>query len=417
MTHRFSTRGKMAVSAAVIMAVVITGCSKEASFTADDIPTDYRFAADTLKATDSGWANSDSSAGGSYLSKRLVVGTSPGPITGSYYTARTFLWFLSLPDSTVDVTSAELYLYATAVNGSYGCGTFDIHTLADTLYQTILYWGNMPGPDLEPVAGFSAPGQDGDSIFVDVTDVVTSWIKNESENLGFAIKGSEIANDFCLVEFASREVTRTTDISGVDTTVFEFRPALRIAYTDTAGEAQFYESIASADAFADTLIALGEPPEELQSLVCGNGFPSRAFIKFNVLALPIEATVTKAVLRLTPDLEGSVFDSIGVTCHAVLDTAWSGLNTRIGASGAGLRVLRRRDPDPGQTVGLDITGLVHPLVARKVSSYGFVIKSAGETSDLDFVSFFGSESADRSRHPRLEIDYLMPPDPPYSEEQ
>jgi hypothetical protein len=416
MMHRVSTRGKVAVSAAIIMAVVIAGCSKEASFTTDDIPTDYRFSADTLRGANSGWANSDSNAGGSYLSRRLVAGTSPGPITGSYYTSRAFLWFLSLPDSTVDVTSAELYLYATAVNGSYGCGTFDIHTLADTLYQTILYWGNMPEPELEPVASFAAPGQDGDSLFVDVTDVVTSWIKNDSENLGFAIKGSEIANDFCLVEFASREVTRTTDISDGDTTVYEFRPALRIAYTDTAGEAQFYESIASADAFADTLIAFGEPPEEPQSLVCGNGFPSRAFIKFNILTLPIEATVTKAVLRLTPDLEGSVFDSIGVVCHAVLDTVWSGFHTKIGASGAGLQVLRRRDSDLGLPVGLDITGLVHPLVARKVSNYGFVIKSTGETSDLDFVSFFGSASADSSRHPRLEIDYLMPPDPPYSEE-
>jgi hypothetical protein len=226
-----------------------------------------------------------------------------------------------------------------------------------------------------------------------------------------------MTDDFCLIEFASREVPRTEDISDGDTTTYEFRPALRIAYIDTAGEAQFSESIASADAFADTLVLSGTPEGMGSSLVCGNGFPSRAFVKFDVLKVPIEASVTKAILSLSLDPEGSAFDSIGVICHAVLDPEWTGFDTQIGASGAGSKVLKLDDPGFEQTVTMDISGLIHPLIARKVSNYGLVIKSMGETSDLDFVRFFDGSSPDSSLHPTLRIDYLMPPRPPYSEEQ
>jgi hypothetical protein len=414
--HRVSTRDNKALAAVVIILAVLAGCSKEASFTVDDIPTGYRFKVDTLLAVDSDWANRGSSAGSSYLSKRLLAGSGEGPLSESFYLSRTFLWFLSLPDSTVDVTSAQIFLYATSVRGG-ACGSFDIHTLADTLYQTTMYWGNMPEPDPEPVASFSAPNQNGDSILIDVTDAVTSWVKNESDNLGFVITGDEMADDFCLVEFASREVPRTESVSDGDTTTYEFRPALRIAYVDTAGEAQFVESVASADAFADTLVLSGAPEGTDSSLVCGNGFPSRAFVKFDVLKVPIEATVTKAVLSLSLDLEGSAFDSIGVICHAVLDPEWTGFDTKIGASGAGTKVLKLDDPDFERTVRMDISGLIHPLVARKVSNYGLVIKSMGETSDLDFVRFFDGTSPDSSLHPNLRIDYLIPPIPPYPEEQ
>jgi hypothetical protein len=66
---------------------------------------------------------------------------------------------------------------------------------------------------------------------------------------------------------------------------------------------------------------------------------------------------------------------------------------------------------------MDITPLIQPLVARKESSYGLVIKSVDETADIDFVRFFSSMAADTLVRPRLEIEYVLPPDPSYLEEQ
>ena len=392
----------------IIILVCYAGCSQEASFTPpEDLKVGERFRDTVLVAEQSDWSNSGQSAGPGWNSQRFVVGNWEG------YLSRGFVRFPALPDSGVTVDSAMLYIYVTRVDGDAGGTTFDIHSLTDTLDQMNIYWGNMPTISDEPITSFALPLESGDSLTVDVTEIVTSWINHEIPNLGLAIKTDEnMGAPQVIAEFATRQVP-PKEIT--DTTMIDFRPALRIAYVDTAGEDQRAVSIASEDVFADTLLT--PFPADTQSLLCGNGFPSRAFVRFDLSRIPVGSSVTRSVLVLSPNLEESSFDSMGVICHAVLDATWSGFDTRIGASGTGLTTLKPDELSDGEKVELTVTALVQPVVGGAQPNYGLAIKSPDERFDLDFVRFFSHSYPDADLLPKLEVDYVLPPAPPFPEDQ
>jgi len=384
-------------------------CSKEASFEPlFDIDQEGRFESVTLVAETSAWFNKGESAGPSYRSTRMVVCNWKG------YDSRGFLRFTSFPDTdaVAAITSAELYLYATRVEG--GGAFMDIHTLSDTLIQAEIYWGEMPGITPEPVAGFAIPAESGDSVFVDVTETVASWVNRDSSNFGFAIKPREEEGQEFLVEFATREVPAKTTISEEDTTILDLRPALRIAYVDTAGEDQTVISVATVDTFADTLLT--PFPEDDSRLLCGSGFPSRSFIHFQMGRIPKGATVTRSIMNLVIDAAASSFDSMGVRCYAVVDTMpWSGFDTTIGATGTETVTILAENMGADRTLKMDITGLVQPLVARQETNSGFAIRASNETFDLDFVRFWSHTQPDTALRPSLTVDYVVAPGLPFSE--
>jgi hypothetical protein len=408
--HRWGTYGIITLLSLAALLGYIVGCSKEAAFLADDLGTGERLRSDTLAATASDWDNLGHTKGSPWNSKRVVLGAWKG------YLARGFMRFSSLPDSTADITSASLFLYAARVEGDVLGNSFAIHALTDTLDQTDIFWDNMPGFSEDLLVGFDPPIESRDSVAVDVTDIVSSWVSKETDNLGMVIRLDEdLSGSDVIIELASREVPTKEEVSEEDTTIIDLRPTLRIAYLDTAEEQRFLEAVASVDVFADTLLVPFAP--DPLSILVGNGSPTRGFVKFNVAAIPKEATVTKAVLRLTPNLEASSFDSIEVLCHALPDSAWYGFDTPIGISGTGLRTLVRRRLSAGEEVNLVITPLIQPLVSRQEQDRGFVIKSVSETSDLDFIKFFSHRADDGEGRPSLVVDYLVPPLPPYTEEQ
>jgi hypothetical protein len=400
-------RWSMTGVAVLSMLLLCQSCSKEASFRPlFEIDPSERFASDTLVAQTSAWFNKGMSAGPTYTSTRMVVCDWEG------YDARAFLRFTAFPDTDAVVTSARLYLYATRVEGG---GTFlNVHTLSDTLIQSELYWGEMPGISQEPVAEFALPAESGDSVFVDVTETVASWVKGDGSNYGFAIKARDDEGPEFLVEFATREAPTKTTIGDEDTTVLDLRPALRIAYVDTAGEDQTSVSIAAVDAFADTLVT--PFPDDDLHLLCGSGFPSRAFVLFDVRRIPRGATVTQSILSLVIDASTSSFDSMGVRCHAVVDTLpWSGFDVSIGATGTETVTILAERMEADSTLKMDITALVQPLVARQETNSGFTVKASNETFDLDFVRFWSHTQPDGMLRPTLVVDYILPPGLPYEE--
>jgi hypothetical protein len=381
-----------------------SGCSKEASFEPlFDINPGERFKSDTLTAVESAWFNKGSSGGPGLSSRRMVVCNWKG------YDSRGFLRFTAFPDTAVTVDSAQLYLWANRLDGDLAGAIIDIHTLVDTLEQNDLYWEDMPGLSAEPIADFKLPSEPG-SLFVDITETVTSWVKREGTNYGIALKARDETGPEFLVEFATREVAvKTID----DSTFLDLRPALRIAYVDTAGEDQQALSVATEDTFADTLAS--PLPEDELHLTCGSGFPSRSFVRFNIDTIPEGSTVSRSVMLLAVDSPASSFDSIGITCHAVLAYPWEDYDTRIGVSGTGTITIETDDLGADGTVDLDITGLVQPLVARDEINRGFAVKASNEAFDLDFVTFWSHLQPDRDLRPRLVVEYVLPPTPPYPE--
>jgi hypothetical protein len=380
------------------------GCSKEASFEPlFELDPGGRLRSDTLVATESEWFNKGSSAGPSWSSTRMVV------CNWSGYDSRGFLRFTAFPDTSVTIDSVLLYLWATRIDGDLGGAILDVHTLVDTLEQTELYWGEMPGISEEPVAHLQLPSAPG-SIFVDVTDAVVSWIRQEGTNYGLALKAHDETGPEFLVEFATREIS-VKEID--DSTSLDLRPALRIAYLDTAGEDQRAISIAAEDAFADTLVS--PFAEDDVHLVCGSGFPSRSLLKFDIDRIPEGSTVTRSVMSLTLDSQASSFDSTGITCHAVLESPWDGFETQIGVSGIATVTLEADEIAADETVDLDVTVLVQPLVARSENNRGFAVKTSNEIFDLDFLRFWSHRTPDGDLRPKLVVDYMLPPAPPYSE--
>ena len=400
--------GRWAITAAALLSALLMcgSCSREASFEPlFELNPGERFRSDTLTATESEWFNRGSSAGPGWSSTRVVVCNWNG------YASRSFIRFTAFPDTSATVDSVSLYLWAARVDGDSEAAVVDIHTLTDTLEQYDLYWGEMPGISEDPVASFEVKSIAG-SVFVDVTEAVTPWIKQEASNYGIALKARDETGPAFLVEFATREVpVKTID----DSTSLDLRPALRIAYTDTAGEDQLAISVAAEDVFADSLIT--PFPEDPARLLCGSGFPSRAFVRFDVGKIPDGSTVTRSIMSLNIDSETSSFDSMGVTCHAILDYPWEDFDTGIGATGISTITLQAGEAGTDTIVDMDITGLVQPLVARQEANLGFAVKASNELFDLDFMRFWSHTQPDSNLRPRLVIDYVLPPGIPYYEEE
>jgi len=135
-----------------------------------------------------------------------------------------------------------------------------------------------------------------------------------------------------------------------------------------------------------------------------------------VLQIPEGCTVTRSIMSLAIDTLTSSFDSMGVTCHAVLEEPWEGFDTALGATGIETITIKAEDVG-ADTVNMDITALVQPLVARREANSGFAIKASNEVFDLDFMRFWSHAQPDSGLRPRLVVDYIVPPAPPYSEVQ
>ena len=389
----------------------LSGCSKEAAFYSDELPGNERFVDTTLVAVSSDWASADHSTGSRSWSKQLVVGAWKG------YKARAFIGFSSLPDSGDEITSATLHLHAARAEGNVAGTAFSISALTDTLDQSYIFWDDMPARSTEDSVIHIPPAESLHSWVVPVTSIVSSWVSNEQPNLGLVIKlvDEEAPGGELIVEFASRETPPEESTVNDVTTTMDHRPMLKIAYieaeVDTVDTLELYPA---GDVFVDTLMT--PFPADTLGLLCSNGVRSRCFVKFDVGCVPVEATVAKATLRLTPNLEESSFDSMTVRCHAVLDPGWQGDSTVIGMTGVGSHLLKIDDLVPGDVVDMVVTALIQPLVSGEQTGYGLVVRSSDEAADLDFVRFFSSAVEDSILRPRLLINYLLPPNPGYREE-
>jgi hypothetical protein len=385
---------------AMMLLPILTGCSEKPLFQVSNLVPDSLLVTDTLDVAETAWGTKARAASGMWQSERMVTCDWRG------YLARSFIG-LSRPDTELVLQSADLYLYATRIEGNAAGAAFEVYTLQDSLMAGDIYWSEMPAVD-ELVATFTlpdpGPGEIGeDSVFVDLTGLVSQWIGGENDKYGLMLKlqqegmGAETIAEFGTAQARNRPV----ETAEGDTVLVNPKPSLRIAYRDTANASDttlWY--LPANDTFSDTLLT----PFDGTMLVVGNGFPSRSMVKFDLDVLPEGCTVTRAVLELTVAADASSFDEITIICHGALEP-WEGYSTLIGTSGTGTTTLKREDYKFDQDIQMEITPLVEPQVAGKVANYGYVIKSTKEASDLDFVRFYAN--------PRLRVYYALPPDPWY----
>ncbi len=377
--------------------VLLAGCSERAVFEVTDLVPDSLLVTDTLDVSLVDWANKGAAAEGLWKSERMVVCNWHG------HMARCFMGF-PRPDTTLELTSAALYLYAARIEGDLAGSGFEVFTLADSLTAGDIHWNDMPAVD-RLVATFTLPdpgaGRLGeDSVFVDLTEVVAEWISGASDKYGLMVKlDAEGSGTEAIAEFGTWQARkRPVETEGGDTVLVDVRPSMRIAYRDTADDRDttlWY--LPANDTFSDTLVT----PLEGTMPVVGNGSPSRTFVKFDLDVIPEGSTLTRAVLDLTVSAESSSFDEIGLTCHAALEE-WKGFATGIGANGAGTATLSRADFETDGPIHMDISPLVIPQVGGVAGNHGYVIKSTNEAFDVDYVRLYSDL--------RLRVYYVLPPD-------
>ena len=405
---RMTLKFTLAVASLAMLLGLAAGCSQKESFTPDFIGglgTDTLLATGTLVSTFESSASLGKSADSTWASTRLVVSNWRG------YLSRALLQFSSLPDSTVEITKATLFLYATRIESPNSSSIFGVYAVPDSVSLKNLAWVDLQ--DLGDEAGvFSLGSPDPDTIatdsaLVDVTTLVTSWVKNQTPNWGLAVKLQDEAASDVIAEFAARDDLSTRKTAGGDTT-FAVHPVLRIAYVESDSDSVYVELSPDQDCFVDTLTV----PRPDTLLTCANGAPARTFIKFDVSTLPREATVISAKLKLTADMDLSSFDEMTLVCHALLDTV-SGFHTKYGSQGAGTKKLIRSNLTNDPSFTMTVTALIQPVVSGLVTSYGFVIKSPNEKFDLDYAVLVSTGDGHPNLAPRLEIEYIMPPLPWY----
>lgn len=397
----------------------LSGCSEKESFTPytyGGLGTDSLFRSDTsslVLETSASLGTTETIVRGS---RRLVVCNWRGRL------ARCHLWFSELPDSPATVIRADLFLYATRIQSNSSVDEYEVYALADTLDYDSLSWAAFDTSlqSSTKVTSFSLAGDPSgliasDSIVIDLTELVSSWVEKETDNCGIAIKLADETVFESIAEFASREdpTTRTT----ANDTSFYVRPALRISYVaPTSGVARqapvadtsYAIALSTQDMFLASLLM----PLDDSLLACSNGFPSRTYLKFDIPKVP-GATVIKSTLTLVPDLAASSFDVMTVACHALVDTFAGFDSTEFGIKGTGAMTLTYDSLEVAAPITMDVTALVRVLVPSLVENNGFLVKSTDETTDLDFVIFASSRDGDPGLSPRLEICYKLPSSPRY----
>jgi hypothetical protein len=326
-----------------------------------------------------------------------------------------FLRFTALPESTVEITRASLFLYATRVESEGGAREFGIYTLASALNETTLTW--VARPDLASrVAVFSLGSSDpdtmlADSVIVDLTSLVSGWVSAQDSNFGLAITLEDGGGPEVIAEFATAQDPTTRErATDSDTTNFQVWPHLKIDYI-VDSDTSYIEALATQDVFAASL----EAPLPGNMLACGNGFPTRAFVAFDLADVPREASVARAEIKLNVDLASSSFNEITVACYGLVSPI-GGFKTAHGSTYIDSEVMADSSVKSDPAFSFDVTVPVQALVSKQVENYGFVFESLGEDADLDFVVFQSAMGGRPDLAPRLEVYYTLPPAPRYEKD-
>ncbi len=170
-------------------------------------------------------------------------------------------------------------------------------------------------------------------------------------------------------------------------------------------------AFAQAPPAADTFSFSAQPSKNFGSqplLAVQKGATS--YLRFNLGALPANASVNKAVLRLYVDAvtQNGSFDAYEI------DTAWSegGLTANnappLGSSATGGKPVTVAASSNGRFILLDITGLVHKWVSGGTANNGLALALTGGSGSFSFDS---KESQLTSHEPELLIALNGPQGP------
>jgi hypothetical protein len=342
----------------------------------------------TSRETDFQSEEAEGTSGGS---PRLIVADTLG------MGARILLHFQTPPLDTVMFRSAAFMLTLRDVDSTFVPPRILAYELVQPFSEGITGSSMFPAYDPVPIAEavfepaigdtaaryrFEGPGVD---------SVYKEWITGRHINAGImlALESGESAR----VLFYSRDA-----VVGA----IESRPITHVLFRP--------ESATAADSL-DTLRALPTGDvfvaERLSGSLAGvpgrltvaNGVPAATLLEFD-LTTPEPRIIHRALLRLSIDTSASLSDSMLLLAEAIVDSAWSGEDTRTTSTGSALGVLTMESGVP--TVTFVITPFAREWSLGPDRNHGVKVRAADEFGDLSWIRFYDSSAPDSLR-PRLDM--------------
>lgn len=259
------------------------------------------------------------------------------------------------------------------INDDWSSLTFNSDSLAFLSYDNI---------DLS-----SSPEVNDDSIYSFHLDntLVGQWLKNNVDTLLAPNNGilvSPKSNTQKVLGFTAYNINAIND------------PRLKVIIQKPG----VYEDTLTGYISSDLSVVIGDKPlVGSEDIAVQSSLASEAIVSFDLSSIPIDATINSATLTFTVDslqtkTGSSFYNALGVymltdSTTKTISTNYSYLLTRSGSTFTG-----------------SITGIVRAINTSGINQ-GLLIKTADEISGVDIFALKGSNTADITKRPKLEIVY------------
>ncbi len=328
--------------------------------------------------------------------KPVNTGSSPLLLLGQADNKRAsfLIKFRNFPDSVV-AQSAQLRLINTITTGdSIGTIRATVHRVMAAWEETeITFAGFQNQFDPVPVGETVLAPADSDTVYISIDpDLVTAWIDSSIQNYGLYVtaEGGRFFKQF----------NSGNSVSGPPVLTITYAPPDNPDTTLTA------DAVVEADAF---LFEVLNPPAQ-GPLYVSDGDDYRSLLKFDLAAIPQNATINQAILTLYVDSlnsflnskEGHMIDVYRLTQES-LDPSTAEFDTANTINAAAAVVV-----DTTTVLNINITRQVQNWSFGLNENFGLMLVSRRPERELYRTAFY-SARMDSSRAPRVRIVFTIPP--------
>ncbi len=329
--------------------------------------------------------------------KALNTGDSPLLILGQAdnKNASVLMKFGKFPDSAV-VESAELMLKTFQslgdTTGTMQASVYRVTQSWDEKELTFESFGDQFDPT--PITTVTLTPSDSDTVVVQLDpDLVTGWIDSTIDNYGIYIRVEE--GRFFKQVFSGNSLQNP--------------PRLQLKYHKI--NQQDTTLTADAQVEADVFIFKQLFPLEEGPLYVSDGDDYRTLLKFDLSALPKQATINRAVLKLTVDsthsflskTDGHAIDLFRLTEESTDPNAAKLDSAQAINSVAQVAVAATR------SLSIDVGSQVQSWSFGTNENFGMLVVSRRASRDLYRTAFFSSKM-DSTKAPYLMVYFTVPPD-------
>lgn len=306
-------------------------------------------------------------------------------------------FFVAIPDSiasdldtdSVEVVSASVKIVPNYfLNGTAAPFDFTVHKITESWSPA--FFTNDSLSDLSfDQADASTNRVISDSLitFELPNDLILEWMKNSRDNTAFE-------NDGLLLKPTDGS-QRFIGFQGLSSIAFNEFITLEIDFRKSGAYQDTINSIPSADLH---VLDWALPAVEPDKILLHGGISTKGTITFDLSKIPVNALINKATLYLYPDEMQSNMASIPT------DT----IDVRMFADSTQNEIVANTSVYKLVKIGSSYKGDVSTIVQLWLNDFenqGFRISASDELTSLGYLTIYGSNTADETKRPKLELIY------------